>query len=286
MIDLATVIDVLVPAITIILFIAVGLDVTGEDLARLQRRRLLVVTALLAPVVLLPPIAYIIASAFGSHADLTTGVLLVAASPIGGISNTYSYLARASTALSVTLTTLSCVAAPITVPLISAGLGAALGAELGLSAPLPYLVRYVSLIVGLPLMTGMAIRRRVPALAAQYRPRVETVAFAGVTTILVLVILDDVPAFVATFNVAAPLAIVFVSASFAVGWCVAAAITANRHDRFTVGVEFGARNVGVATAMAVTVLGRVEYARFGAAYFLTEVPLLLVFVLIYRRLSR
>jgi BASS family bile acid:Na+ symporter len=286
LIDLATVIDLLVPAITFVLFVAVGLDVTAEDLARLQQRRRLVITALLAPVVILPPLAYLIASAFDSHPDLTTGVLLVAASPIGGISNTYSYLARASTALSVTLTTLSCAAAPLTVPLISAGLGAALGAELGLSAPLPYLLRYISLIIGLPLAIGMLLRRRVPALAARYRPRIETVAFAGVTAILALVILDDVDAFVDVFNVAAPLAIIFVTVSFAVGWCVAAAITSDRHDRFTVATEFGARNVGVATAIAVTVLGRVEYARFGAAYFLTEVPLLLVFVVIYRRLSR
>ena len=272
MIDLSTIVDVLVPAITLVLFVAVGLDVTAEDLARLRERRTLVISALLAPVIILPPLAYAIALLFGGGAEITTGVLLVAAAPIGGISNTYSYLARASTALSVTLTTLSCIAAPVTVPVVGAILGAALGESVGLAAPLGFLARYILLILGLPLVIGMLIRRRVPALV-------------GGTAILVLVIADDVDAFVSMFRVAAPMAIIFVSASFAVGWLVASAITRERHDRFTVAAEFGARNVGVATAIAVTVLGKLEYARFGAAYFLTEVPLLLLFVLIYRRLS-
>jgi ACR3 family arsenite efflux pump ArsB len=54
-------------------------------------------------------------------------------------------------------------------------------------------------------------------------------------------------------------------------------------DRFTLAAEFGTRNVGVATAIAVTVLGRVEFARFAAAFFVTEVPLMLAAVGLFRR---
>ncbi len=42
------------------------------------------------------------------------------------------------------------------------------------------------------------------------------------------------------------------------------------------------RNVGTATAIAVTVLGRVEFAVFATAYFLAQAPILLGAVLVFR----
>ena len=46
--------------------------------------------------------------------------------------------------------------------------------------------------------------------------------------------------------------------------------------------EFATRNVAVATAIAVTLLGRPDFAIFGATYFLTEQPVLLTATLLYR----
>jgi ACR3 family arsenite efflux pump ArsB len=53
-------------------------------------------------------------------------------------------------------------------------------------------------------------------------------------------------------------------------------------DRFTVAMVFVVRNVGIATAIAVTVLGRVEFAVFATAYVLSQVPALLVAALVFR----
>ena len=39
-------------------------------------------------------------------------------------------------------------------------------------------------------------------------------------------------------------------------------------------------------AIAVTLLGRVEFARFAYTYFLTEMPLMLVAVALFRRSQR
>ena len=37
-------------------------------------------------------------------------------------------------------------------------------------------------------------------------------------------------------------------------------------------VEFGTRNIGVALAIAVTLLGRVEFSRFAIVYAFVEIP--------------
>jgi ACR3 family arsenite efflux pump ArsB len=60
-------------------------------------------------------------------------------------------------------------------------------------------------------------------------------------------------------------------------------VTGDRRERFTLAAEFGTRNLGVAIAIAVTLLGSVEFARFALTYFLTEVPLMLMAIALFRK---
>jgi ACR3 family arsenite efflux pump ArsB len=119
--------------------------------------------------------------------------------------------------------------------------------------------------------------------ARRYRATFERLAFIGVGIVLCLIILDDPRTFVRELPETVPLAAVFVMFSSAVGWMTAAAVTEDRRDRFTLAAEFGTRNLGVAMAVAVTLLGRVEFARFAYTYFLVEVPILLAAVVLFRR---
>ncbi len=56
----------------------------------------------------------------------------------------------------------------------------------------------------------------------------------------------------------------------------------SQEDRVTVGIGFAVRNVALASAIAITLLNRIEYAAFAVVYFLTEVPLLLGVVAVSR----
>jgi ACR3 family arsenite efflux pump ArsB len=50
----------------------------------------------------------------------------------------------------------------------------------------------------------------------------------------------------------------------------------------TLGVGVATRNVAIATAFAVTVLGQIQFAVFATTYFLVEVPIMLVAIGIFR----
>jgi BASS family bile acid:Na+ symporter len=266
-----------------VLLAAVGLDLTRQDFARVRRQGLVLATGLIAPVIVLPPLALGLVGLFQPSPDVTASLLLVAACPIGGISNTYSYLAQASTALSVTLTALSCLAAAVTIPLIGKGFEVALDRGLGLSAPIPLLVGQLLFVLALPVAAGMWVRQRAPMVADRYGPALRRVAFAGTAFVLLLIIADAPEAFVTGLISAAPLAATFVVLSIAAGWLAAAAVTPDVKDRFTVAAEFGTRNVGVALAIAVALLGRVEFARFAVTYAVCEIPLMLLCVAWFRR---
>jgi BASS family bile acid:Na+ symporter len=271
------------PATTFLLLVAVGIELTAEDFVRVRRQWGLVTVAVLSPLILLPPIALALTYAFEAGPDIASGVLLIAACPIGGVSNTYSYLARASTALSVTLTGLSCLCATLTIPLVSAALELALARPLGIQVPLSVLAVQLFGVLALPVAIGMWARKHRPALALRHAPLLQRLALFGIAIVLLLVIVGDPDAFARGLQTAVPLAAVFVIASVVVGWITAALVTPDHRDRFTIAAEFGTRNIAVATAIAVTILGRVEFARFATTYALTEVPLLLGAVALFRK---
>lgn len=70
--------------------------------------------------------------------------------------------------------------------------------------------------------------------------------------------------------------------AFGAGWSSGWISGADFMDRFTVGLVFVVRNVGIATAIAVTVLGRIGFAVFATAYFLAQTPILLAAAFAFR----
>lgn len=237
---------------------------------------------LFAPFVVLPPLAIALVDWFRPAPEIEAGIILIAACPIGGISNTYSYLARASTALSVTLTGLSSLCAVVTIPLLDAVFERTFHRPFGFRAPAPMLVAQLLLMLALPIGLGMWLRHRRPSFATDHGPVLQRVSFAIMGALLLTVMVDERERFVGGLGRTVPLAAVFILASLAAGWIVAWTVRASKDDRFTLAAEFATRNVAVATAIAVTLLGRFEFALFATTYFLTELPIMLAMIAWHR----
>lgn len=281
-----SVIDLAIPVITFLLLTAVGLDLTRDDFVRVRRQPAVVLTGVLAPLAILPLVALAITWVFAPEPDLRAGLLLIAACPIGGISNTYSYLARASTALSVTLTGLSCLLAVVTIPLIARLFEVVLAEPLGFSAPAGALLLQLFGMLALPIGLGMWVRHRWPAVAIDHQPVVQRVAFGALALLVVFVTWAEFGSFARALGSAVPMSALFVATSMAIGWMTGGVLRAQRRDRFTLAVEFSTRNVAIATAVAVTLLGRVEFAVFATIYLLTEMPLMLVAIAAFKGSAR
>jgi len=276
------VLNLAIPAITFVILLAVGLDLTPADFARVRHQHRIVAAGLVGPLLLLPPLALLLIGVFSPTADLRAGLLLVVACPIGGISNLYSYLADASTALSVTLTAYSSVVAVLAIPLLDWVFGVA-GQRMGLTAPLPLIFAQLLLMLALPVALGMWVRFSRPVLAARSQRYMRAVGFVGIVALIVLIVASDPVGFVNGLAGTVPVAAAFVATSFIAGWFVGGVTRASRPDRFTLATEFATRNIAVATAIAVTLAGHVEFALFATTYFLTEAPLMLGAVIVFRR---
>ena len=275
--------DLAVPAITFLLLLGVGLDLAPADFARVRRQPRVLAAGLMGPLLVLPPLALLIVVLFRPSPDLQAGLLLIAACPIGGISNTYSYLARASTALSVTLTACSSLLAVITIPILARAFGAALGDPLVFAVPVPLILAQLLMMLAVPVALGMWVRFSRPGFAARSQPYMRALALGGAAVLILLIVASDPVVFLHGLRDTVPLATIWVTLSFLAGWSMGSAIGASPADRFTLATEFATRNIAVATAIAVTLAGRVEFAVFGTVYFLTEIPLMLGATVVYRR---
>ncbi len=175
----------LVPAGIGVIMFALGLALTPADFRRVFTAPRGVAVGMLNLAVLAPALAFVMATLFDLPAELAVGLVLLGASPGGMMANMLTHLARGDTALSVTMTAISSIAAVVTVPLFLElatshfGLGAASDPDAG------GIIGLVFLVTILPVTAGLLARQRFPdQVAARYK--LVRAAALGVFAIVVI----------------------------------------------------------------------------------------------------
>jgi BASS family bile acid:Na+ symporter len=275
-------------AIAVVVFFAmvvVGLDLTAQDFHAVARRPRLLLGATLAQILLLPLVGLALARGLNLRPGIALGLVLLAACPGGGISNWYTYLVRANTALSIVLTTVSNLTALLTLPLVLGLLQSVLPARLDLATPLTTVVGQLALLLTLPVLLGMGIRYLAPNFVQPHSGTFRRLSLVGVAALVVLVLSQGAHTFARDWAQGALASALLVALSMAAGYAVAAAYRLNPADRITLLLEFGARNAALPTAMAVMVLHQLDLAVTMTIYFLTQVPLILLGILLYKSVA-
>lgn len=137
-------------------FIMLGMGVTldAEDFLRVARNPRPVVFALLLQYAVMPCTALASATLYGLPHAYAAGLILVCCCPGGTASNVIAYLARADVPLSVSMTSLSTLIAPLATPALATWL---IGDRVAVD---PWgLVRDALMVVLLPVALGVSLRR-------------------------------------------------------------------------------------------------------------------------------
>jgi BASS family bile acid:Na+ symporter len=216
-------------------------------------------------------------------AHISAGILLLAACPVGDIANFYTLLARANVSFSVTVNTLSILLSAATMAVVFETYDLVLGERFMFAVPTPTLILRLTLMVMLPILAGMGLRRLTPRFVARHASTFRGTVLAGITFLLAYVMSSQRERLSADWQHTAAAAAAFMMLALLAGLAVARTLRLPAGEGVTVGVLFAVRNVALASAIAITLLHRVEYAVFAAVYFVTEVPLLLGVVAGYRR---
>ena len=107
----------IVPLLQIIMF-GMGSQMSVNDFVGVIKMPKGVLVGIACQFTIMPIIGITIASTFGFPAEVAAGIVLVGSSPSGLASNVMSFLAKANIALSVTLTAVATILAPLMTPLL------------------------------------------------------------------------------------------------------------------------------------------------------------------------
>lgn len=182
-------ITLLLPISLFIIMTSLGLALTLGDFRRVVLFPRGVAIGLANLLLLSPLLGFLLAELFGLPPALAVGMVLLGAAPGGTTANMLTHLARGDTALSVTMTAISSLAAVFTVPLYL-GLASAHFAADGAAPALDMvgIVQKVLIITLVPLAFGMLIRAALPGFAQRIEPSTKKVAMIFFVLVVAVVL--------------------------------------------------------------------------------------------------
>jgi BASS family bile acid:Na+ symporter len=280
---LLRILETCVPAVAFLLMLAVGLDVTRENLRDVGGRWRFVSSAIAAQAVALPAAALLLIAVSAPEPRIAEYLLLLAACPGGGMSNVYVYLARANTALSVALTAFSSLLAIATIPVITGGYGVILGHAPGFALPIPTLLTQLLVMAVIPVILGAWVRDRWPETERRHGRTLRALSAAGVAAIVAIGLAQSAQSLDAGLVMGGLLSAPLVAAGMALGWLFGVICGVPAADRFTLLVEFGVRSLAIAMVIEVTLLHHPDFVAFGAVSLLAQASMLMLAVRCYLR---
>ena len=275
------------PAILFFMMALVGSELTVEDFRRIARYPRAVVLGTAAQLVLLPLSAAALALVFRPQPFVAAGMVLLAATPGGGISNVFTYLAGANTALSVTLTAVSSLLAALTLPVATAlGFARLIGTEGAVEVPVLAMIGQLAGLILLPIGLGMLLRAKRPNLPERWGRNLRRAVLISVVLLFAAGMGGDDSGLAGEVLGAAALGLLWTVLAMLLGVATAALLGLDGADRFTFLIEFSVRNVGLAAIVALSGFDTPAYAVFPGAYAMTGYPLAIVASFAYRLWGR
>jgi bile acid:Na+ symporter, BASS family len=267
--------DLTILLVTIAMMLAVGMNLDARSCRRvLERKRLFALMLLLQW--LLPPLAACLVVAVpGISAAAAAALFLIAACPVGDISNYYALKGRASLSFTLGLNAVSCLLAPL-------GMAGAillyrvLGHDSGWFAINPVTIgSRVFLLVALPAAAGLWLAARHPARAARWSAPLAKASGAGIVVILATLAAIHGRGLAAAVAGTLPALALFLLATLLLGHLAGRVAGWPRPEARAFTLCLPTRNLGVASAVAVSMLENPGQLPVFALFLILEVPLLL-----------
>jgi BASS family bile acid:Na+ symporter len=273
---------VALPVALAVVMLGLGLGLTRADFERVFRHPRVTVVALICQVLVLPAVCFGLVLAFDLPPILAVGMLLLAAAPGGTTANLVSHLFRGDVALNISLTAVNSVLSLVTLPVVvnlavgyfDAGIDA-VGAQVRTALE-------VVAIVLLPVVVGMLVRARRPALADRLDRPVRAASLAILVLVLIGAIAANWALLTAEFGRLSVIAVLFCLISLSVGFLVPRWAGAPHRQAVATSFEIGIHNATLAIVVAQSVIGSVELSLPAAVYGVLMIPLALLFGLLIR----
>jgi len=273
--------DIILPLALAFIMFALGLGLTGKDFLRVAKQPRDFFVGAFSQIILLPIIAFILVKIWPwpIAPELAIGVMIIAAAPGGVTSNILTSFAKGDVALSISLTAIISLLSVITIPFIvltSVGLLSNTGITEDIS--LFSMSRDMFLIVTVPVILGMLLRRFASGAAIKFEPIAKKISIVLFVLVLLGAIAAERENVISYFAQAGLITLVLNVVMMIVAYFVAQSFASGTKQKKSITIECGLQNGTLAIFVATSIFGGGMYVIPAATYSLIMFATSLIFV--------
>ena len=250
----------IVPLLQIIMF-GMGTELSLKDFARVLRMPKGIIVGIICHYTIMPLIGFAVAHAFNFPSEIAAGIILVGCCPSGLASNVMSYLARANLALSVSVTTISTILAPIVTPLLMQLLGGDF-VEIKFWA----MVWDITKIVIIPVVAGLLFHYLVRGKFNWLDKAMPLLSMGGIALILAVMVAAGRDNLLKVGGLLIVATFIHNVAGFFLGYWSGRLLKFPEKDCRTIALEVGMQNAGLASGLAFA-MGKIATVGLAPAIF-------------------
>ncbi len=241
---------IVLPILTILMF-DLGINLKLSDFVLLFKRPKSILIGLFGQLIILPAIAFAIASFFDLEPLFFIGLILIACCPGGSSSNIFSMVAKGDIALSVSLTAFSSIITLFTVPMIMHWTTSAVGEAVGITLPVGNLLIQNLFTMLVPIILGILLNHFFKNAALKMDKVLSKCAFPAILFLATFFFIQNREAIGNNLNIFSSIgSLIILAITISALFCVIFKL--NLKERRTIIIEVGMQNAAQAIAIATS----------------------------------
>lgn len=247
---------VILPLSLFLIMFGIGISLKIVDFKNIFKYPKAVVMGLIGQLVLLPVIAFILALVFKLPPELAVGLIIIALAPGGATSNMFTYLFKGDVSLSVSLTVLTSLITPFTIPLLAAA-SMVYFMDSSTEFELPIIKTIIQLLVItiIPIGLGMFALSWKPVLAKKIENVLKWFSIFFLFLIIALIILKNKDNMLSFFAQAGAATLLLNIVVLFLGYQLGNLFKLDKKQSICIGFEVGIQNGTLALVVAGTLIG-------------------------------
>ncbi|GGH43493.1 sodium transporter [Dyadobacter endophyticus] len=232
------------PLIQIIMF-GMGTSMSFGDFVGVVKMPKGVLIGVVSHFIIMPTIGYTLANISGFPPEIAAGIILIGCSPNGMASNVISYLAKANLALSITITAISTMLAPLVTPVLMSLLAGAF-VQIDTLHMMWDIIKMVIIPIGAGLFFNKLFSGKVKWLDAA----MPLVSMGGIAFIIVIITAAGRDSLLSIGPALLLLVLIHNLSGYTLGYWSGRLFRMSERDCRTIAIEVGMQNGGLASGIA------------------------------------
>ena len=276
--------DVILPLALAFIMFVLGLGLTGADFLRVIKQPRDFFVGAFSQIILLPIIAFVLVKVWPIAPELAIGVMIIAAAPGGVTSNLLTSFAKGDVALSISLTAIISLLCVITIPFIVLTSVALLdGSSITQDISLFSMSRDMFLIVTVPVLLGMLLRKFISGVALKFEPIAKKISILLFVLVLLGAIAAERENVISYFAQAGLITLALNVVMMVLAYFVAKSLVSGTKQKKCITIECGLQNGTLAIFVATSIFGGGMYVIPAATYSLIMFATSLIFIYLVRK---